>query len=263
MGEGSVADILIISSSRSYSDEQLGRLFTPGGSGYVAEDDDSIKKIETSFLGKTYPLVITSGGNGVNECTEEAYEIGKEVGLLPAGLLGKFNNDNSCESITTPACDKVRKFLKSCDMRMARIIKEDKSYKQNWIIVGSAGIDRVSDSADYLQGSYQLHQKPGSVLKDRWVSTYYRYKKDSEIFEGTSHGAPLVAKVAAEIKRRVSSGVDGWTNAHIAELILETADDIGASGTDNVYGRGALNIKKVFIELEKYLEDNEKPDLTP
>jgi len=55
---------------------------------------------------------------------------------------------------------------------------------------------------------------------------------------GTSMAAPHVAGAIAVLKQR-------WPNltaAEIISLLLDNATDIGASGTDNVYGRGLLNL---------------------
>ncbi len=56
---------------------------------------------------------------------------------------------------------------------------------------------------------------------------------------GTSQAAPYVSGAIAVLKEAYPS----MSSEEIVELILESADDLGAPGTDNVYGRGMLNLR--------------------
>ena len=49
---------------------------------------------------------------------------------------------------------------------------------------------------------------------------------------------PRVAGAAALVKQKFPS----LTSAQIKQVLLQTADDLGASGVDEIYGHGALNI---------------------
>ncbi len=65
---------------------------------------------------------------------------------------------------------------------------------------------------------------------------------------GTSFSAPLVSGTAALI-------VDRWpwlqnTPGDISGIILNSATDLGAPGTDAVYGRGLLNVSKALAPLD-------------
>jgi len=55
---------------------------------------------------------------------------------------------------------------------------------------------------------------------------------------GTSFSSPRVAGAAALVKQKFPS----LTSAQIKQVLLQTADDLGASGVDEIYGHGALNI---------------------
>ena len=55
---------------------------------------------------------------------------------------------------------------------------------------------------------------------------------------GTSFAAPRVAGAAALVKQKFPN----LTSAQIKQVILQTADDLGATGVDAVFGYGKLNI---------------------
>jgi hypothetical protein len=59
---------------------------------------------------------------------------------------------------------------------------------------------------------------------------------------GTSFSAPTIAGAAALL----AGAFPNLTGAQIVQLLLTTADDAGAAGTDAIYGRGILNIAKAF-----------------
>ncbi len=59
---------------------------------------------------------------------------------------------------------------------------------------------------------------------------------------GTSFSAPTIAGAAALL----AGAFPNLTGAQIVQLLLTTADDAGAPGTDAIYGRGILNIAKAF-----------------
>jgi hypothetical protein len=60
--------------------------------------------------------------------------------------------------------------------------------------------------------------------------------------DGTSFSAPTIAGAAALL----AGAFPNLTGAQIVQLLLTTADDAGAAGTDPIYGRGILNISKAF-----------------
>jgi hypothetical protein len=59
---------------------------------------------------------------------------------------------------------------------------------------------------------------------------------------GTSFSAPTIVGAAALL----AGAFPNLTGAQIVELLLKTADDAGAPGTDPIYGRGILNIDRAF-----------------
>ncbi len=68
-------------------------------------------------------------------------------------------------------------------------------------------------------------------------NTFTRTDEGYYFYAGTSMASPHVAGVAALIKSVNSS----LSNAQIRDILESTADDLGASGWDNIYGNGRLN----------------------
>jgi Subtilase family len=62
------------------------------------------------------------------------------------------------------------------------------------------------------------------------------------LWSGTSFSAPVISGAVALLAQAFPT----LTGAQIVDLLLRTVTDLGATGTDNVYGRGELNIAKAF-----------------
>ena len=73
------------------------------------------------------------------------------------------------------------------------------------------------------------------VLAPDHTGTLFRW-------DGTSLSAPVVAGAVALLAQAFPT----LTGAQIVDLLLRTATDLGATGTDAVYGRGELNLAKAF-----------------
>jgi hypothetical protein len=70
------------------------------------------------------------------------------------------------------------------------------------------------------------------------------YDKDGVLktVGGTSFSAPVIAGAVALL----AEAFPNLTGQQIVNLLLTTATDMGAPGTDVIYGRGALNLKNAF-----------------
>lgn len=102
------------------------------------------------------------------------------------------------------------------------------NHAEDWIVVGG-----YSDTTNM----------PGVILDERWIYGPNTFNVlDAEV-GGGNLGAAYVAKIAAEVKRRLPH----FTNAQIAELIFENADELGASGT---YGHGMINPMRIWEAVE-------------
>jgi Subtilase family len=62
------------------------------------------------------------------------------------------------------------------------------------------------------------------------------------LYSGTSFSAPVVAGAVALIAQAFPT----LTGTQIVDLLLRTADDLGATGVDAIFGVGALNLTKAF-----------------
>ncbi|MFD1610500.1 S8 family peptidase [Sphingomonas tabacisoli] len=62
------------------------------------------------------------------------------------------------------------------------------------------------------------------------------------LYSGTSFSAPLVSGAIALL----AQAFPNLTGAQLVQLLLNSADDLGAAGTDAVYGRGGLNVGRAF-----------------
>jgi subtilisin family serine protease len=62
------------------------------------------------------------------------------------------------------------------------------------------------------------------------------------LYSGTSFSAPIITGAAALL----ASAFPNLSGAQIVEILLGSADDAGAAGTDAIFGRGILNIERAF-----------------
>lgn len=65
------------------------------------------------------------------------------------------------------------------------------------------------------------------------------------LYSGTSFAAPAVSGAVALL----AQAFPNLTGARIAEILLTTADDLGAPGVDVIYGRGRLNITRAMSPI--------------
>ena len=179
-----------------------------------------------------FPLIITSAGNGSNMFTQEAWDLVQEIGTLNwDDIVEYFGWVPDAAGNFTP---EQLAWYKPGDVSAAYAIQDPDGYghAKDYIVVGN----------DSGSGN-----KPGPILKDRWICTYYSFDVDDRQTDGTSFSTPYVVKIAAEIKRRAPH----YTNDEIAQLIFSTADDMGTPGCDEVYGWGRMNPANIWKELTR------------
>lgn len=177
-----------------------------------------------------FPLIVTSAGNGTNTFTQEAWDLCQEIGTLVWEELIKYFGWNP----DGPFTPEQQAWFKPGDVFAAYVVQDPdgRNHTKDMIIVGR----------DDGYGN-----KPGPVLKERWICTYYSFGILDVRTDGTSFSTPYVVKIAAEIKRRAPH----YTNDEIAQLIFSTADDLGSPGCDEVYGWGRMNPAKIWQELAR------------
>ena len=84
-------------------------------------------------------------------------------------------------------------------------------------------------------GQYYLTARGARVLSFDQTGAHF-------LFSGTSYAAPAIAGAAALL----AQAFPNLSGAQIVDLLMRTAFDAGAPGTDAVYGRGLLDLTRAF-----------------
>ena len=79
------------------------------------------------------------------------------------------------------------------------------------------------------------------------VSALAGTKSDQSSVSGTSMAVPLVSGSAAILLE----AEDSLSPSDVKRILLKTTDDLGASGQDNTFGYGALNLTAALVSLDK------------
>lgn len=118
------------------------------------------------------------------------------------------------------------------------LMATDPAARAQVIVVGSHDANRNLSSFSNRAGSTAnvFLTAPGESLRT------IDENGTAVIGDGTSFSAPLVSGAIALL----AQAFPNLTGAQIVQLLLESADDLGAPGTDSTYGRGALNIGRAF-----------------
>lgn len=113
---------------------------------------------------------------------------------------------------------------------------------ENVIGVGSVGMNKEKSTfSQYNKSVFVV--APGEKVKSTYTNNSYNY------LSGTSQATPLVSAMAA-----IALSADGSiTNDKFKKLLSETADDLGESGYDTLYGYGLANTENL---LNRIFEDN-------
>ena len=81
----------------------------------------------------------------------------------------------------------------------------------------------------------------------------------SFLWSGTSFSAPVISGAAALL----ASAFPNLTGQQIMAILLSSADDAGAAGTDPIFGRGILNVERAFQPIGTLsLPDGKQADPT-
>ena len=125
----------------------------------------------------------------------------------------------------------------------------DQSAAGGVIIAGSVNDDGNISSFSNRAGTQNSHYM--TALGNRVCCTYENGQLyvDNEgfvyVFSGTSFSAPQISGAAALL----AQAFPNLTGRQIADILLRSAYDVGAPGTDVVYGHGILDIYQAFQPL--------------
>ena len=111
----------------------------------------------------------------------------------------------------------------------------------NIIIVGSidssGAMSSFSNRAGLAQANFLVAVGEGVRSFDQTGQAF--------LYSGTSFAAPTVSGAVALL----AQAFPNLTGTRIAEILFTTADDLGAPGTDPVFGRGRLNITRAMSPI--------------
>src|SRR5205085_2749891 len=114
------------------------------------------------------------------------------------------------------------------------------------VIAGSVGVDDGAGGADVNQLS-DFSNKAG--VGQQWylaAQGYYDRAPDETgtqyLWSGTSFSAPTITGAVALL----AQAFPNLKGSEIVSILLASADDLGAKGTDATFGRGRLNIARAF-----------------
>ena len=162
---------------------------------------------------------VTSKIMSINQKSEPIYNE-KMLFVFAAGNGAKY-----CGSTYVTECDYFATVYN-------RVRNQGYVIGEDTIFVGALS-DESSTIANY---SYQA----GNMLNDFIVA------HDDVLFSGdasgTSFSAPRVSGAAALVRQKFPN----LTGIQIKQVLLQTATDLGASGPDNIYGYGKLNLENAM-----------------
>lgn len=111
----------------------------------------------------------------------------------------------------------------------------------------SRGLVLVAGATDSNRNLASFSNKAGNSAAYYLTALGSRVRSNDEtgtafLWSGTSFSAPVISGAVALL----AQAFPNLTGAQIVDLLLRTTTDLGATGTDTIYGRGELNIAKAF-----------------
>ena len=117
------------------------------------------------------------------------------------------------------------------------------------IIAGSVGVAAPDGSINIDQLS-SFSNKAGSGATYYLTALGYKDRAPGAdgqqyLWSGTSFSAPTISGAVALL----AQAFPNLTGREIVDLLLRSADDLGAAGTDSIFGRGRLNLGRAFMPV--------------
>jgi len=114
------------------------------------------------------------------------------------------------------------------------------------IIAGSIGVNNGVGGTDTSQIS-DFSNRAGTGAPYTLMALGYRDRAPDQngtqfFWSGTSFSAPTISGAVALMAQAFPT----LTGQQIVSILFQTADDLGASGVDSVYGHGRLNLQRAF-----------------
>jgi hypothetical protein len=123
-------------------------------------------------------------------------------------------------------------------------------FASSTVAAAARGTVIVAGAVDSAGNIASFSNRAGAVASNFLVALGDRVRSFDENgvafdYSGTSEAAPIVSGAVA----LVAGAFPTMSNIQIVDLLLRTADDLGAPGTDAVFGRGRLNIGRAFAPV--------------
>jgi hypothetical protein len=120
-------------------------------------------------------------------------------------------------------------------------------FASSGVAAAAPGTVIVAGAIDEQRVIADFSNRAGAVANSYLVTLGVRVRSFDEtgtpfLYSGTSEAAPIISGAAALL----AGAFPTLSNVQIVDILLRTADDLGAPGTDAIYGRGALNITRAF-----------------
>jgi hypothetical protein len=123
-------------------------------------------------------------------------------------------------------------------------------FASSTVAAAAPGTVIIAGAVDADGNLASFSNRPGALANSFMVALGDRVRSFDENgvafdYSGTSEAAPIISGAVA----LVAGAFPTMSNGQIVDLLLRTADDLGAPGTDAVFGRGRLNIGRAFAPV--------------
>lgn len=228
------------------------KVMRDSGQGYIGDVMDGVTYAATQgaqVMNISIGAADYSNWTQVPEATAIALENANNAGSFVAVSAG--NSGLSCKDNHPDA--QYERFGVQCSWPAALPSHTDlkKYFEENlgWISVGA--IDKNDEIASFsnragIMKDYYIVAPGVDILSD------YKWDGYTVSMSGTSMAAPHVAGAAALLFQKYPH----LKGKSVQDIMLWTADDLGAIGVDDIYGHGKLNVDAAFTEGDELILAN-------
>lgn len=207
------------------------------GNGASISIDKAISGVSWAMTQGVNVINQSFGGNGSGSIASYTnINVYKDALSANISIVNAAGNDGmSCSSLAT--CSGVAAL--PWESGMSDMLTKDGA----WVVVGALNADgsdiaSYSNRAGITKNNYIL--APGTGNVGSGVDTNGNPVTYSA--SGTSFATPIVTGAMALMYQKWPT----LTGSQMAQILFQTADDMGAVGVDDIYGNGKLNLNKAF-----------------
>lgn len=191
-------------------------------------DSDIAAAIDYARVRGVKIINISLGGDGFNSPTLiAAYRRAVEAGMIIIVAAGNRDDTDTDLDLARPE-------------NSASVAWED--WANGQIIIAGA-VDETSTIGDFSHRAGEVAKDVFLVAGgDQILSILSNDDNEYYLLSGTSFSTPHIAGAAALLMQAFPN----LTGKQVADLLFDTATDLGAVGADVVYGRGLINLEEAF-----------------